>query len=68
MTGAHEQDPSEQERPALPAERPGNAHEIAELVAFLPRPDARYAIGSSFVVDGGLMLTAADINREAAAS
>jgi NAD(P)-dependent dehydrogenase (short-subunit alcohol dehydrogenase family) len=68
MTGAHEEDPSEHERPALPIERPGSAHEVAELVAFLARPNARYATGSSFVVDGGLMLTAAEFNRAAAAS
>jgi NAD(P)-dependent dehydrogenase (short-subunit alcohol dehydrogenase family) len=68
MTGAHDEDPSEHERPALPAERPGSAHEIAEFVAFLSRPETRYATGSSFVVDGGLMLTAAEFNREASAS
>jgi NAD(P)-dependent dehydrogenase (short-subunit alcohol dehydrogenase family) len=68
MTGAHDQDPGEAERPALPAGRPGNAHEIAETIAFLARPDARYVSGSSFVVDGGLMLTAAEYNQQAAAS
>src|SRR5215217_4023043 len=68
MTGAHDQDPAEEERPALPAERPGNAHEIAEAIAFLARPGARYVNGASLVVDGGLMLTAAEFNREAAAS
>ena len=68
MTGAHDEDPADHERPALPAGRPGNAHEIAELVAYLARPDARYTTGSSFVVDGGLMLTAAEFNRETAAS
>jgi NAD(P)-dependent dehydrogenase (short-subunit alcohol dehydrogenase family) len=68
MTGAHDEDPADHERPALPAGRPGNAHEIAELVAFLARPDARYTTGSSFVVDGGLMLTAAEFNREATAT
>jgi NAD(P)-dependent dehydrogenase (short-subunit alcohol dehydrogenase family) len=67
MTGAHEVDPSEEERPALPLRRPGNAHEIAAVVAFLASPDARYATGSSFVVDGGLMLTAAVFNKVAAA-
>src|SRR3954469_3746485 len=30
ITGAHDEDPGEQERPALPLDRPGNAHEIAE--------------------------------------
>jgi NAD(P)-dependent dehydrogenase (short-subunit alcohol dehydrogenase family) len=66
MTGADEVDPAEQERPAFPLGRPGNAHEIAAMVAFLASPDARYATGSSFVVDGGLILTAAQFNQEAA--
>src|SRR5918997_4803369 len=64
MTGAEDEDPGEEERPALPAGRPGNAHEIAAAIAFLARPDARYATGASIVVDGGLMLTAAEFNRE----
>jgi NAD(P)-dependent dehydrogenase (short-subunit alcohol dehydrogenase family) len=66
ITGAHDEDPGTEERPALPAGRPGNAHEVAEAIAFLARPDARYATGSSLVVDGGLMLTAAEYNRAAA--
>jgi NAD(P)-dependent dehydrogenase (short-subunit alcohol dehydrogenase family) len=66
MTGAHDEDPSDQERPALPLDRPGNAHEIAETIAFLTRPDARYTTGSSIIVDGGLMLGAAEFNRTAA--
>ena len=66
ITGAHDEDPGAKDRPALPAGRPGDAHEIAEVIAFLARPDARYATGSSIVVDGGLMLTAAEYNRTAA--
>jgi NAD(P)-dependent dehydrogenase (short-subunit alcohol dehydrogenase family) len=66
MTGAHEEDPAGHERPALPAARPGDAHEIAEVIAFLARPDARYVTGTSIVADGGLMLTAAEFNRAAA--
>jgi NAD(P)-dependent dehydrogenase (short-subunit alcohol dehydrogenase family) len=68
MTGAEDEDPAAEERPALPAGRPGNAHEVAEAIAFLAHPDARYATGASIVVDGGLMLTAAEFNREAASS
>ena len=68
LTGAGDEDPSELERPALPAGRPGNAYEVAELVAFLAHPAARYASGSSFVVDGGLMLTAGEFNRQTASS
>jgi NAD(P)-dependent dehydrogenase (short-subunit alcohol dehydrogenase family) len=68
MTGAHDEDPSEHERPALPAGRPGSAHEVAALVAFLASPDARYVTGGSLPVDGGLMLTAGEFNRESAGS
>jgi NAD(P)-dependent dehydrogenase (short-subunit alcohol dehydrogenase family) len=63
MTGAHDEDPTEEARPALPAGRPGNAYEIAEAIAFLARRDARYTTGSSLVVDGGLMLGAGEYNR-----
>ena len=66
MTGAEDVDPESEERPMLPLGRPGNAFEIAALVAFLASPDARYATGSSFVVDGGLMLMAAEANRVSA--
>ena len=66
MTGAHDEDPGNEERPTLPADRPGNAHEIAEAIAFLARPDARYTTGSSIVIDGGLMLGAVEFNRAAA--
>jgi NAD(P)-dependent dehydrogenase (short-subunit alcohol dehydrogenase family) len=66
MTDAEDEDPGEEERPALPAGRPGNAHEIAAAIAFLAQPDARYATGTSLVVDGGLMLTPADYNQAAA--
>ena len=65
MTGAHDDDPGEEERPALPAGRPGHAFEVAEAIAFLARPGARYATGGSIVVDGGLMLTAAEFNQAA---
>jgi NAD(P)-dependent dehydrogenase (short-subunit alcohol dehydrogenase family) len=68
MTGAHDEDPSDEDRPGLPARRPGNAHEVAEMIAVLARPDARYTTGASIVVDGGLMLTSAEFNREAAHS
>jgi NAD(P)-dependent dehydrogenase (short-subunit alcohol dehydrogenase family) len=66
MTGAEDRDPATEGRAALPAGRPGNAHEIAEAIAFLANPDSRYVTGASIVVDGGLMLTAAEFNREAA--
>jgi NAD(P)-dependent dehydrogenase (short-subunit alcohol dehydrogenase family) len=68
MTGAEDEDPSQHERPALPEERPGNAHEVAAMIAFLASPDARYATGASFVIDGGLSITAAQFNQETARS
>jgi NAD(P)-dependent dehydrogenase (short-subunit alcohol dehydrogenase family) len=66
MTGADDVDPAAEERPALPLGRPGHAQEIAEAIAFLARPDARYTTGSSIVIDGGLMLGAGEFNRVAA--
>jgi NAD(P)-dependent dehydrogenase (short-subunit alcohol dehydrogenase family) len=65
MTGAEDVEPGTLERPILPAGRPGHAEEIASVIAYLASPDARYASGSSFVVDGGLMLMAAEANRVA---
>lgn len=63
MTGQEDTDPRTEERPAIPLGRPGNAHEIAAMIAFLASPDASYATGASFVVDGGLLLMAAEANR-----
>jgi NAD(P)-dependent dehydrogenase (short-subunit alcohol dehydrogenase family) len=59
MTGQEDVDPSSVDRPALPVGRPGHADEVAAAVAFLAAPEARYATGASFVIDGGLMLTTA---------
>jgi NAD(P)-dependent dehydrogenase (short-subunit alcohol dehydrogenase family) len=60
MTGQHEVDPNEGEaKPYIPLERAGEAWEIASLVVWLASPGSSYANGSSFVVDGGLMLKAA---------
>ena len=63
MTGAEDVDPGSLDRPALPAGRPGHAEEIAAAICFLASPDARYATGASFVIDGGLTLTAAKYNQ-----
>jgi NAD(P)-dependent dehydrogenase (short-subunit alcohol dehydrogenase family) len=59
MTGNEDVDPATQERPGIPLKRPGSAHEIASIVAWLASPGAGYTTGSSFVVDGGLLLMAA---------
>ncbi len=61
MTGQHDVDPHTQERPGIPVERPGSAFEVAALVVHLAR--ATYTTGSSYVVDGGLMLMAAERNQ-----
>ena len=61
MTGQHDVDPHQGEgKPYVPLTRAGTAQEIASLVTWLASPGATYATGSSFVVDGGLMLKAAD--------
>jgi NAD(P)-dependent dehydrogenase (short-subunit alcohol dehydrogenase family) len=65
MTGAADEDPHTIERPLIPAGRPGAASEIAAFVAFLCSPESSYATGSSFVVDGGLLLMAAVANQDA---
>jgi NAD(P)-dependent dehydrogenase (short-subunit alcohol dehydrogenase family) len=60
--GAEDEDPTTIERPNLPLGRPGHAREIAAWVAFLASEKASYATGTSFVVDGGLMLMAAELS------
>ena len=39
---------------ALPAQRIGEPHEVAEVIAFAASPMASYCSGSEWVVDGGL--------------
>jgi NAD(P)-dependent dehydrogenase (short-subunit alcohol dehydrogenase family) len=62
MTGQQDEDPTQNERPGLPAGRPGHADEIAHAIAYLTSPEASYTTGESLVVDGGLMLMAAEAN------
>ena len=62
MTGAEDADPGTIERPNLPLGRPGHAREIAAWVVFLASERSSYATGASFVVDGGLMLMAAELS------
>ncbi len=63
MTGQHDVDPRTEERPGIPLGRPGDAREIATVIRFLASADASYVTGSSFVVDGGLLLMAAVANQ-----
>jgi NAD(P)-dependent dehydrogenase (short-subunit alcohol dehydrogenase family) len=65
MTGAEDEDPHRIERDYIPARRPGDAREIAALVAFLCTPEAAYITGSSLIADGGLTLMAAVQGGEA---
>jgi NAD(P)-dependent dehydrogenase (short-subunit alcohol dehydrogenase family) len=63
MTGNEDTDPHGEERPGIPAGRPGDANEIAAVVAFLCSPEASYVTGASYVVDGGMLLMAAMANQ-----
>jgi NAD(P)-dependent dehydrogenase (short-subunit alcohol dehydrogenase family) len=65
MTGQEDEDPRGTERPGIPARRPGDAREVAALIAHLCTPEAAYITGSSLVIDGGLLLMAAQQDRRA---
>jgi NAD(P)-dependent dehydrogenase (short-subunit alcohol dehydrogenase family) len=67
MTGQEDHDPHGEERPGVPLRRPGDAREVAELIAFLASPEASYTTGASYVVDGGMLLMAAQANQLASA-
>jgi NAD(P)-dependent dehydrogenase (short-subunit alcohol dehydrogenase family) len=64
MNDAEDVDPETIDRPRIPVGRPGSAHEIASIIVWLCSDGAAYATGQSFVVDGGLLLTAAVPNAE----
>ncbi|WP_328477424.1 SDR family oxidoreductase [Actinoplanes sp. NBC_00393] len=56
MTGNEDVDPHTVDRPGVPVGRPGDANEVAAVVAMLAGPDAAYVTGASWVVDGGMLL------------
>jgi NAD(P)-dependent dehydrogenase (short-subunit alcohol dehydrogenase family) len=56
MTGNEDVDPRGVDRAGIPAGRPGDANEVAAVVAMLASPAAGYVTGASYVVDGGMLL------------
>jgi NAD(P)-dependent dehydrogenase (short-subunit alcohol dehydrogenase family) len=55
MTGQTDEDPHGTHRPGIPLGRPGDAREIAAVIAFLASPAASYVTGVSWPVDGGML-------------
>ena len=55
MTGQTDIDPHGVDRPGVPLGRPGDAREIASVIAFLASPGSSYVTGTSVVVDGGML-------------
>jgi NAD(P)-dependent dehydrogenase (short-subunit alcohol dehydrogenase family) len=55
MTGQEDTDPHAEQRPGVPLGRPGDAREVAAVVAFLAGPDSSYVTGATWAVDGGML-------------
>lgn len=56
MTNRNDNDPHATHRPGIPVGRPGDAREIAAVIAFLASPAASFVNGASWPVDGGMLL------------
>ncbi|EME99871.1 SDR family oxidoreductase [Streptomyces mobaraensis NBRC 13819 = DSM 40847] len=55
MTGQEDVDVHRVRRPGVPAGRPGDAREVAAVIAFLCGSEASYVTGASWSVDGGML-------------
>jgi NAD(P)-dependent dehydrogenase (short-subunit alcohol dehydrogenase family) len=55
MTGQTDEDPTQTDRPGVPLGRPGDAREVAAVIAFLASPASSYVTGASWAVDGGML-------------
>ncbi|MBF0671846.1 MAG: SDR family oxidoreductase [Salinibacterium sp.] len=55
MTGQEDENPRDAERPGVPLGRPGDAREVASVIAFLASEHSSYVAGASLLVDGGMV-------------
>ena len=55
MTGQEDQNPHSEDRPGIPLGLPGDAREVAAVIAFLASSQASYVTGASWPVDGGML-------------